>query len=182
MNRAPVFFHLFDTAIGTCAIAWTAQGISRVCLPDSTPERTERKLRGQGVAQTPPRRVADVARRIARHVSGEPQRFEDVALDMAAIAPFSRRVYRALRRVPVGATVTYADLAKSVGSPKAARAVGQAMANNPFVVIVPCHRVLGSTGAVGGFSAFGGAKTKRRLLACEGVSTRGRERPAKALA
>jgi methylated-DNA-[protein]-cysteine S-methyltransferase len=165
-------FHLFDTAIGTCAIAWTARGISRVCLPDASRKKTDRRLRSGGTSEKPPRPFADVARRIARHVGGAPQTFADVTLDMAGIPPFARKVYRVLRRVPAGRTVTYADLAKAAGSPRAARAVGQAMATNPFVIIVPCHRVLTSSGMAGGFSAFGGTKTKLLLLAREGVMLR----------
>jgi methylated-DNA-[protein]-cysteine S-methyltransferase len=168
--RARAWYHLFDTAIGVCAIGWNALGISRVCLPEASPEKMERRFGAEGARKRPPRIVADAARRIARHVAGKPQRFGDIALDMTGIPPFNRRVYRALRRVPAGATVTYADLAKAVGSPGAARAVGQAMAKNPFAIIVPCHRVLASTGKAGGFSAFGGAKTKVRLLAGEGVT------------
>lgn len=172
MTRVGDRFHLFDTAIGTCAIVWTARGISRVCLPDANRTTTERRLRAGGTKGKPPRFVADAVRRIARHVGGEPQTFTDVTLDMAGIPPFAERVYRALRRVRAGTTVTYADLAKAAGSPGAARAVGHAMAKNPFVIIVPCHRVLTSTGKVGGFSAFGGPQTKTRLLACEGVTLR----------
>jgi methylated-DNA-[protein]-cysteine S-methyltransferase len=165
-------FHLFDTAIGTCAIVWTARGVSRVCLPDASRKKTEHSLSRGGAEARPPGFVADAARRIARHVGGEPQTFADVTLDMAAVPPFARRVYRVLRRVPAGRTVTYADLAKAAGSPGAARAVGQAMAKNPFVIIVPCHRVLTSGGTAGGFSAFGGTKTKLLLLAREGVTVR----------
>jgi methylated-DNA-[protein]-cysteine S-methyltransferase len=172
VRREQAHYHLFHTAIGTCAIAWTRRGISRVCLPGESPEQTERRLCCEGAPKMPPRFVADIARRIARHVAGQPQTFADVALDMAETPPFSRRVFRALRRVPAGTTVTYADLAKAAGSPKAPRAVGQAMASNPFVIIVPCHRVLRADGRPGGFSAFGGTRTKLQLLAGEGVVVR----------
>jgi methylated-DNA-[protein]-cysteine S-methyltransferase len=172
VTRAGDGFHLFGTAIGTCAIAWTARGISRVCLPDPSRKKAGRSRSSTGASEKPPRFVADVARRIAHHLGGEPQRFADVTLDMTGIPPFAEKVYRVLRRVPAGRTVTYADLAKAAGSPGAARAVGQAMAKNPFVIIVPCHRVLTSSGTAGGFSAFGGTKTKLLLLAGEGVTLR----------
>lgn len=81
------------------------------------------------------------------------------------ISPFSLRVYRALAAVPRGQTVTYADLAAAAGSPGAARAVGNAMAANPWPVIVPCHRVIRSDGSLGGFSS--GTLWKRRLLELE---------------
>lgn len=86
------------------------------------------------------------------------------------VPPFHRKVYRALCKVPAGKTVTYAELAKRVGSPGAARAVGQAMARNPWPIIIPCHRVVAGNGKLGGYSGRGGVATKRALLAIEGVS------------
>ncbi len=88
---------------------------------------------------------------------------------LKTVPPFHRKVYQALCRVPAGKTVTYAELARLAGSPKAARAVGQAMARNPFPIIIPCHRVLPSTGRLGHYSGRGGAATKRKLLQLEGV-------------
>lgn len=88
---------------------------------------------------------------------------------LKAVPPFHRRVYRALCKVPAGKTVTYAELARMAGSPKAARAVGQAMAKNPFPVLIPCHRVLPSTGKLGHYSGRGGMALKRELLKLEGV-------------
>ncbi|HZP27547.1 MAG TPA: MGMT family protein, partial [Acidimicrobiia bacterium] len=92
--------------------------------------------------------------------------------DMHGIPRFHQRVYEAARAVPVGTTVTYGELAARVGSPASARAVGQAMAANPFPIVVPCHRVLSAGGRLGGFSATGGLATKRRMLAIEGVVLR----------
>jgi methylated-DNA-[protein]-cysteine S-methyltransferase len=88
---------------------------------------------------------------------------------MRNVAPFYQRVYEITRRVPAGATVTYGDIAIRLGAPGAARAVGQALGKNPFAIVVPCHRVLGANGKLGGFSAHGGTATKARLLRIEGV-------------
>ncbi len=85
------------------------------------------------------------------------------------IPPFHRKVYKALCKVPAGTTITYAELAKRAGSPGAARAVGQAMAKNPFPIVIPCHRVIASNGKLGGYSGRGGVAAKRALLAREGV-------------
>jgi methylated-DNA-[protein]-cysteine S-methyltransferase len=85
------------------------------------------------------------------------------------VPPFHRKVYTALCKIPTGKTITYAELAKRAGSPGAARAVGQAMAKNPFPVIIPCHRVVPSTGKLGEYSGRGGVTTKRRLLQLEGI-------------
>ena len=86
-----------------------------------------------------------------------------------ASPPFYVEIYAAARRVGWGETATYGELARQAGAPGAARAVGQAMARNPVAVIIPCHRILASGNKVGGFSAFGGAVSKQRLLGLEGV-------------
>lgn len=85
------------------------------------------------------------------------------------VPPFHRKVYLALCKVPAGKTVTYAELARRAGSPGAARAVGQAMAKNPWPVVIPCHRVVAGNGRLGGYSGRGGVATKRKLLQLEGV-------------
>jgi methylated-DNA-[protein]-cysteine S-methyltransferase len=93
--------------------------------------------------------------------------FSDVRVDDRRWTPFQRKVLAACRRIPLGETRTYAELAATVGSPKAARAVGRVMATNPVPIVIPCHRVVGSGGGLGGFSAMGGLATKRKLLALE---------------
>jgi len=93
--------------------------------------------------------------------------FSDVRVDDRDWTPFQRKVRAACRRIPLGETRTYAELAAAVGSPQAARAVGRVMATNPVPIVIPCHRVVGSGGGLGGFSAIGGLATKRKLLALE---------------
>jgi methylated-DNA-[protein]-cysteine S-methyltransferase len=93
--------------------------------------------------------------------------FSDVRVDDRHWTPFQRKVRAACRRIPLGETRTYAELAATVGSPKAARAVGRVMATNPVPIVIPCHRVVGSGGGLGGFSAIGGLATKRKLLTLE---------------
>ena len=85
------------------------------------------------------------------------------------VGGFERRVYEHSRTIPPGSTSTYGEIAKALGQPGAARAVGQALGRNPLALIVPCHRVLAANGKAGGFSAHGGLGTKRRILAAEGV-------------
>ena len=85
------------------------------------------------------------------------------------VAPFERQVYAAARCIPWGQTVSYGELARRTGAPDAARAVGHALSRNPVPIIVPCHRVLAKGHRIGGFSAYGGAIAKERLLALEGV-------------
>ncbi len=111
---------------------------------------------------------------IAGCLRGTPADLTSVALDMDALPPFHRRVYEAARAIPWGATTTYGALAMVVGAPGARRAPwGQALARNPFPIIVPCHRVVAAGAKIGGFSAHGGATMKLRLLAIEGHHSEG---------
>jgi methylated-DNA-[protein]-cysteine S-methyltransferase len=83
--------------------------------------------------------------------------------------PFQREVYEALLKIPKGQVRTYAQVARMIGSPKAARAVGQALKRNRWAPEIPCHRVIASDGTLGGYSAPGGLAAKRRLLQREGA-------------
>jgi methylated-DNA-[protein]-cysteine S-methyltransferase len=106
---------------------------------------------------------------LERYFEGERIDFGGVALDLSGVGSFQRAIYDAARALAWGETATYGDLARQAGSPGAARAVGQAMGHNPVPIIIPCHRVLAAGRKIGGFSAHGGALTKQRLLAMEGV-------------
>jgi len=105
--------------------------------------------------------------RLQAYARGEPEDFSDLAVEFGPLSPFQRRVYRRCRRIPYGQTLTYGRLAVLAGSPRAARAVGRCMARNPVPLVVPCHRVVGSGGKLGGYSAPGGIRLKRRLLELE---------------
>jgi methylated-DNA-[protein]-cysteine S-methyltransferase len=170
---SPAYFALFETAVGRCGVAWTERGIASVQLPEADDAATRARLLArhpdavEGVPRGEAKRAVDAMR---AHLAGRLDALHGVPLDYAAVPLFHRRVYEALRRVDPGATVGYGELAARVGSPGAARAVGQAVGKNPFPVVVPCHRVLAAGARAGGFSAFGGLETKRRLLAIEGVS------------
>jgi len=109
-----------------------------------------------------------LARRIEVYLTGEPEDFRDVPVDPGPQTPFQARVTTCLRQVGWGSTITYAELARHAGFPNAARAVGNCLAANRIPLILPCHRVVGKGGRLGGFSAPGGLATKRRLLALEG--------------
>jgi len=166
-----VFFAVFDTVIGRCVIAWGARGIACVQLPEASEPATRARVlqRFPRAKEAPPPSEAKRARdRIIAHLRGEPGDLASVPLDMDLVPPFHRRVYEAARRIPWGATMTYGALAARTGAAGSARAVGQALARNPFAIIVPCHRVVAAGGRTGGFSANGGVLTKSRLLAIEG--------------
>lgn len=91
-------------------------------------------------------------------------------VDAAKGTPFQKKVWRALCGIKKGEVITYRELARRIGKPKAVRAVGNAVGKNPLAPEVPCHRVVRTDGTLGGYSGKGGAKTKRALLAREGVS------------
>jgi methylated-DNA-[protein]-cysteine S-methyltransferase len=116
---------------------------------------------------TPPW-VKDAMARVREHLAGKPQDLSRVPLDIARVTPFTAKVFRAAQAVPAGRTATYGELAGIAGSPGASRAVGRAMATNPWPVIVPCHRVVAAGGGAGGFSAYGGLVTKEKILKLEG--------------
>ncbi|HEV2290650.1 MAG TPA: methylated-DNA--[protein]-cysteine S-methyltransferase [Gemmatimonadales bacterium] len=168
----PHLYTLFDTPFGRSGIAWDERGITRIQLAEASAAATAARLEAHGARRariTPPPHVQDAAQRVRRHLAGKPQDFTSIPLALDGLPAPRRRIYQAARAVPAGATVSYGELAASIGSPGAARAVGAAMAENPFILAVPCHRVMGSNGQLHGFSAHGGIETKRRILALEGV-------------
>ena len=173
-KSAPLFT-LFETKFGACGIAWRADAITRVQFAEASAAATEAKLLASGARRlrkgAPPPFVAQAVQRLRRHLAGNLQDFSALPLALADLPPARQRIYTAARSIAPGETVTYQELARRAGSPGAARAAGAAMAVNPFILVVPCHRVLAANGDLHGFSAPGGIVTKRRLLALEGVRT-----------
>ncbi len=166
-------YRVFGTAAGFVAIGWNARGISSLRLPERNARDAERAVTKRlpgAVPADPPVRIADVIADIRRYFAGEAVDFSVVPVDMGEQSAFFAQVYDHIRRLDRGETTTYGAIAKALGAgPEFARDVGQAMATNPVPLIVPCHRVLGAGGKVGGFSAPGGASTKARMLELEGV-------------
>jgi methylated-DNA-[protein]-cysteine S-methyltransferase len=118
----------------------------------------------------PPPPIRRAIEAVAAHLEGRPADLDALDLDLDDLGSFARRVYEAARRIRTGETVTYGELAARIGAPSAARAVGQALGRNPFLIVVPCHRIVAAGSPPGGFSADGGLDTKRRLLALEGTA------------
>jgi methylated-DNA-[protein]-cysteine S-methyltransferase len=161
--------HRFETAWGVATLEWSAVGVTRVRLPVAP-------VGGVGAAapdEPPPAEVAAWADLLRGYFAGAVVDLGPIRLDGAGLSEFEAAVYAELRTIGYGATTSYGALAAAVGRPEAARAVGVAMARNRWPVVVPCHRVLARSGAPGGFSAPGGVRTKRRLLALEGVTLDG---------
>jgi methylated-DNA-[protein]-cysteine S-methyltransferase len=165
-------FELFETEFGHCALVWNRRGIQKLLLPAANAAELRQRLKQEldlDDDSPPPPQVRRAMLKVTRRLAGSPQDFKAIRIDIAGHSRFAQRVYAALRKVGSGKTVTYAELGAMIGAPKAARAVGRAMASNPLCLIVPCHRVIAADGRVGGFSAHGGAATKAQLLAIEGV-------------
>lgn len=164
-------FTIFETAIGPCGLAWNGRGIAGFQLPEGdaagTRARLARRFPGAAEAPPPPTLRSVVADAVAL-LEGEARDFSGAALDMEGVPDLHRHVYEIARTIPPGRVMTYGEIAARlrVGNP---RLIGQALGRNPFPVIVPCHRVVAAGGKLGGFSANGGAGTKRRLLAIEGA-------------
>lgn len=167
-----VGFTLFDTAIGRCGIAWGESGIVGVQLPLPKESQTRTRLlqRCPGAEEAaPPPHIRDVILGMVALMNGEARNLSDVVLDTAGVPDFNRRVYEIARGIEAGKTLSYGDIAKRLGGVELSRDVGQALGQNPFPIIVPCHRVLAVGGKPGGFSANGGTVTKLRMLAIEGA-------------
>jgi methylated-DNA-[protein]-cysteine S-methyltransferase len=167
---APIAFCLFDTAIGPCAIAWGANGIVGASLP----ERDAPSLRARMIERYPGAIEAHAAPEIAAAIdgirgtlAGQKRDLSDVVLDMEDVPEFNRRVYEIARTIAPGRTLTYGEVAAQLGDVSLSRAVGQALGQNPFAPIVPCHRVLSADGKMHGFSARGGISLKLRMLRLE---------------
>jgi methylated-DNA-[protein]-cysteine S-methyltransferase len=163
-------YAIFDTALGPCGIAWGERGIVSVQLPETTAAETRRRLARRfpdARELPPPPEMRDAIDGIVALLAGERSDLSGVALDMSSVPEFNRRVYDIARTIPPGATLTYGEIASRMGEPGAARAVGRALGQNAFPIVVPCHRVLAAGGRTGGFSGSGGVATKLRLLAIE---------------
>jgi methylated-DNA-[protein]-cysteine S-methyltransferase len=163
-------FSVFPTALGDCAVAWSDAGIVGVRLPggdrSAARQAMQRRFPHSHEAVPPPAVHAAMAAMTAL-LTGERVDLSEIAVDLRAVGPWERSVYDVARTVPVGATLTYGEVAARLGDATQARAVGQALGRNPVPLIVPCHRVIAAQGRAGGFSAPGGTATKLRLLAIE---------------
>lgn len=172
----------FDTPCGWIAIVLDGLTIRRVSPghrtesaalravgPEfaGTPARKSKQTRDEGDNVRDKRFADSVAARIRDYLGGERDDFRDLNVEMSYLTPLGRQVFELCRRIPRGHTQTYQELAAAVGRPGAARAIGNFMASNRTPLVVPCHRVVGSGGQLGGFTAPGGVALKRCLLAIE---------------
>jgi methylated-DNA-[protein]-cysteine S-methyltransferase len=165
---ADVSYAPVDSPFGEMLVAVTDRGVVRLAFPeeddDAVLETLARRISPRIVeAPAPP---DSVARELEEYFSGRRREFE-LALDWALIGPFGRRVLRVTSEIPYGGVLSYAEVAAEAGSPRGSRAAGNALGSNPIPIVIPCHRVLRTGGALGGYG--GGLDRKRYLLKLEGA-------------
>ena len=166
-NLLDVAYDLVETPIGPLLVARSERGLCRIEF-DPEPERDLEplaRLHGARVLRSP-RAVDDARRQLDEYFDRRRKQFE-LPLDVRG-AEFGRRVLDELAQIPYGQVTTYGTLADKAGRPRAARAVGTIMNRNPIPIVLPCHRVVGSTGALVGYG--GGIERKAYLLELEGAS------------
>jgi methylated-DNA-[protein]-cysteine S-methyltransferase len=164
-------YTVFDTAIGRCGIAWSDDGVIGVQLPEAREIETRRRLfqlYPDAREMRPPLNVEIAIEGMVALLRGQASDLSDITLDMKGIPAFNQRVYELARTIPRGETRTYGEVAASLRASGAAHSVAQAIAKNPFMLIVPCHRVLEAGSYADKISPNGGVISKRRLLSIEG--------------
>jgi methylated-DNA-[protein]-cysteine S-methyltransferase len=162
-----------ETPIGPVYVSVTSGGLASVAIGGTEAEFVA-MLRKQGAAPMvrSGERAQPVKAQIEEYFRGERDHF-DCPVDLSQLTAFHRQVLQAAARIPRGSVMTYGGLARMLGKPRAARAVGRALATNPVPLVIPCHRVIASDGSLGGYSARGGVSTKLRLLRFEGAPVAG---------
>lgn len=169
-------YTVFDTSVGRCGIAWGELGVLGVQLPEAREIETRRRLFQlfpDARELRPSPEIQGAIEGIAALLRGKAADLTKVRLDMTGIPPFNARVYDFTRTIPRGETLTYGEVASRLKASGAIHSVAQAIAKNPFMIIVPCHRVLEAGGYADRISANGGSISKRRLLSIEGAGSPG---------
>ncbi|AIJ73323.1 MULTISPECIES: methylated-DNA--[protein]-cysteine S-methyltransferase [Brucella] len=165
---------VFETPIGPCGIAWRGSKIVGVEIGEADEKETRHRLRERfagGEYAEPPAFIRQTIEKVRALLDGASPDFSDTPLALDSVPDLNQRVYEIILELKPGETTTYGAIARRLGDVSLSQAVGYALGKNPFPIIVPCHRVLGSNGKVGGFSAAGGTATKLRLLNIERART-----------
>jgi methylated-DNA-[protein]-cysteine S-methyltransferase len=167
-----IHYTLFNTAIGWAGVAWSDRGLVGVYLPERDPESVRRGLLRrlpEASEAAAPDELSSTIDGVRALMRGEKADLSAAVLDIARVPEFNARVYEIARAIPPGETLTYGEMAVRLGDKLLARDVGAALGQNPWPIIVPCHRVTAAGGKLGGFSARGGQHTKLKLLSIEGA-------------
>jgi len=162
----------FETAIGWGGLAWGAAGLVGVQIPEPAADEARRAFRGrfpEAVEAAAPPKIEAAIAGVRDLLSGAPADLTGIEIDIARVPEFNAQVYAITRAIPPGETLTYGEIAVRLGDRLLARDVGAALGQNPWPIVVPCHRVTAAGGKLGGFSARGGVNTKVKLLTLEGA-------------
>jgi DNA-3-methyladenine glycosylase II len=180
LSRGPDMTHenqswlIFPTVLGHCGISWCAKGVTAFLLPETMSIRIQQELQSLTGINKPvltlPAWMRVLVQQVKLHLKGQPQDFSTVPVVIDQATDFMQAVYKEAQRIPSGEVISYAQLAERLGKPGAVRAVGTALGKNAIPLIIPCHRIITTSGKIGGFSANGGVAAKEILLACEGVN------------
>lgn len=166
-RKTTVSWASVETALGSLRVFWNTRGLVRLCLPGDAARAETFSQASEAVL---PAWGAGLSSQLQALAKGERADFGQVPLDLRTQTDFQREVLQACAQIPWGEVVTYGELAKRTGRKvTASRAVGKALSLNPVPLVVPCHRVLGASGKLTGFTAPGGVDTKRQLLTLEGA-------------
>jgi methylated-DNA-[protein]-cysteine S-methyltransferase len=163
-----VAYARLDSPVGMLVLASTPQGLARLAYVDEGQEEAvmdEIAARLSPRMLAAPRRLDEPRRELDQYFAGRRRAF-DLTLDLSLLSDFTRRVLSATAAIPYGEVASYKEVATAAGSPRGSRAAGNALGSNPLPIVLPCHRVLHSSGGLGGYT--GGLKRKRTLLTIEG--------------
>ncbi len=161
--------HVSDSPIGAFFVGISERGVVALSFEESEDRFKawlHRRVRAAVVRE--PSKLREVVSQVLDYLEGRRNIFT-FAYDLRSLTPFQRNVLTTVQEVPRGEYLTYGELARRIGKPRAARAVGQALGRNPIPILIPCHRVLASDGSLGGYSGRGGVRTKEALLRLEGA-------------
>ncbi len=159
-------YHLFQVSVGWIGLMGAGNGLRRLSLQPAPQDTLEGLGPDLDRSENDPAYFTKEQQCLERYFSGDAQALDEIELDFSGAPPFFSAAWKACRRIPAGETRSYAWLAAEAGSPLAVRAAGQAMARNPFALVIPCHRVIASDGDLRGYGA-GGLKVKAELLNME---------------
>lgn len=169
-NEAGRYFSLYKTESGCGGVVASDEGLVKVFLPAkrSIEEMESHIVKSYPLVSSDSNVTRKAAELLQKYFTGESVIF-DLPVDLKSCTTFQQTVYEAVAQIPYGDVKSYAEVAAVITRPKASRGIGSAMARNPLPIIIPCHRVVGSSGKMTGYSAPGGVEMKKSLLQMEGV-------------
>jgi len=164
---------VFKTAFGWCGLVMARGKVRSFYIGYASPRQLKRHIRnafGNDICFKHSAAMKMIIQKLRSYCSGKKVSLSRVPMDWSSLTPFQQKVLRAAARIPYGSVDTYGGLARKIGSPRSARAVGNALGRNPFPLFIPCHRIIKGDGRIGGFSGIAGVPLKKKLLRLEGIS------------